>query len=130
MKEDLVFLIVDTNFSPLNPCINCLPLRIYEKVEKLGVKKWSYLGDFGNKDYDMDFPPIIKPVEDRKFIFFSQRIKTQDSNYQNRFISMRSFNSMELWKKNNTLTRSVLKFPIHLQQNIENSTTRLWILQV
>ena len=119
MTEDSIFLILSTNFH----------VRIYEDVEKNGIRKWRYVCDFGQIENDFFFPPVIQPIENGKFIFFPQEIKP---GFHNLVINMTTYNPIELWEINKTLTRSPLELPIDLQDNIEKSTYqhRLWILQM
>ena len=105
-------------------------MKIYEKIEKNEIKEWSYLGSFEKEDYNIFFPPIIKSFGDEKFIFFAQNINKSD--VRNNLKSITFFKLVELWKKNKTLSRSLVEFPIDLRKNIEESTDPiedLWILQ-
>ena len=97
--NDSIFLILSTNFAPWDPCENCRPLRIYENVEKNGIMKWIYFGDFGEREYDFFMLPAILAIENEKFIFFPHEVKPSVSN---RTINMISCKPIELWRKNKT----------------------------
>ena len=129
MTKDSIFLILSTNFSPRDVCENCRSLRIYEDVEKNGIRKWSNVWEFGRTENDIFFPPIIQPIDNGKFILFPQETKPL---FKKRVINMKSFNPIELWEINKTLTRSSLELPIDLRDNIEKSIYhhRVWILQM
>ena len=120
-KNDVIFLII--RLLPQGQYGH--PLRVYEKVEEKGIIKWSFVANFGLKDYDAtSFPPVIQPITDRKFYFFPEEIRTLYTSDLKI-----NFNLLQLWNKNNTLTRSSLKFPTDTRQEIEY-TTYTWILQV
>lgn len=107
--------------------MNCRIMKIYQKIEENGYQEWCYSGNFGNQEIDMFFPPVTKAIEDGKFIFFSQKtMRSREGFFENLTVS----NLIEVWETNETLSRSPLKFPMNLRQNIEYSTNRIWILQV
>ena len=117
LENDSIFLIVSS-----------VPIfYIYEKIEKNGIIKWNYFGDYGQEYLIINLPPIIYPIDDEKFIFFSQ--KTLKPMYDRGW--QMSINPIELWEMNNNWSRSSLKFPTDLRHKIEtNSTRHLWIVQI
>ena len=107
--------------SPLCSFESCRRLKIYEKVENNETMVWEYIGYFGDKEYEMSFPPVIQPIENGKFLIFPQEIKPVKSGFM---LSLSSFN-LEVWERNRTFTRALLEFPIDFPDDFEN----LWILQ-
>ena len=117
MENDSIFLIVSS-----------VPIfYIYEKIEKNGIIKWNYFGDYGQEFLSINLPPIIYPIDDEKFIFFSQNTKKPMFAP----VGPMSISPIELWEINNNSSRSLLKFPTDLRHKIEkNSTNHLWIVQM
>ena len=116
MTNDTIFLMLSCAESPI-----CYGVRIYEFVEKYGTMVWDYRGDRGDRRYGLEFPPVIKSLENGKFILFPQvnfKWKTSNENW--------SFYALEVWDKNKTLTRSPLELPISFPRKIQ----RLWIVQL
>ena len=99
---------------------------IFEYVEENETLKLTHVADFGNRrnGYFLWLPQIIKPMENGKFIFFPREAKIVWQTI--------SFDAIEVWEKNKTLTRSPLELPKDLQDTIDNSTDpfRLWILHM
>ena len=128
MENDTIFLIVstDTFFRENRPS-----LRIFENVETNKAMKWIRIGEFGKSAYDISLPSVIKPIKNKKFIFHPRKIERflRDIG-KNTTFDMKSFKVIELWEKNTTLTRSTLEFPMNLRHNIENFTSKLWIVQL
>ena len=125
-KNDIIFLIIEV-FEFEGGYYNDRILGIYENVEEKGTIKWKHVETFGLMRYNMvpfSFPPVIQPIADRKFIFFPtlSGLLIPSNGTMN-------FDFIELWNKNNTLTRSSIKFPMDLRYNIED-THYIWILQV
>ena len=124
----MIFLIISKTFQfDWEFCTKCRIMKIYQKIEENGYKKWSKCGNIGHQQIDMFFPPVIKAIEDGKFIFFSQKTKRSSTGF---FERLTVSNLLEVWEKNETLSRSLLKFPMNFRQNIEFSTDRIWIIQV
>ena len=87
--------------------------------------KLDYLGNFRDTcnrgNYSMFFPPVIKPIDNGKFIFSPQDRTSIPSLFE-----IRSFDAIEVWEKNKTLTRSPLELPI----NFPSEICGLWIVQL
>ena len=113
MKNDTIFLMLTPAWW------NSHDLRIYENVEKHGTMVWDYLGIFGDPTYRFVFPPVIKSLENGKFIL-SPQVTRQIFN------GNWSFDALEVWAKNETLIRSPVELPINFSQNIPS----LWIVQL
>lgn len=81
----------------------------------------EYLENFSDTCdmYRMVFPPVIHPKENGKFIFSPQ----ETSRIRRQFWS---FDSIEVWEKNTTLTRS----PLELPMNFPREMYSLWIVQL
>ena len=114
MTNDKIFLILSPNGRYF---------KIYEFVEKYMV--WDYLGNLRDSTYKLKFPPVIKSLENGKFILFPQVTKqtwlTTQTSYGNS-----PFNALEVWEKNETLTRSPLELPI----SFPGISQSLWIVQL
>ena len=113
MTKDAIFLMI--------PKRSTRNYRIFEYVEETETRKWRYLANFGNmiKYSSLKLPEVIKPMDNGKFIFFPRETKIRDGGIS-------SFDTIEVWEKNQTLTRSPLKLPI----NITDKTNSFWILQM
>ena len=113
MTKDTIFLMVRQMLAR--------NYRIFEYVEENETLKWNHLADFGNtrNGYStLVAPQIIKPMENGKFIFFSRETQIVRSVF--------SFDAIEVWEKNKTLTRSPLELPI----DFKAETLSFWILQM
>ena len=90
--------------------------------------KLDYLENFratcNRGNYSMFFPPVIKPIDNGKFIFFP-RERTSIESIPSLF-EIRSLDAIELWEKNTTFTRSPLELPINFPSEIYG----LWIAQL
>ena len=94
---------------------------IYEHLEKEGIMEWNYVGNFGGPNQLLFFPPVIKSIENEKFIFYPRETTTENFYYE-----ITCSENLELWEKNENLTRSTLEFPINIPPTISN----VWILQL
>ena len=112
MTNDTIFLMLY-----YADCPTCYDYRIYEFVEKYGTMVWDFLGIFGDPSYSLVFPPVIKSLENGKFLLFPQ-VTWQTSNG--------NFDVLEVWEKNETLIRSPLGLPISFPWKIQS----LWIVQL
>ena len=98
---------------------SCPRFEIYEYVEKNGTMELDKLGNYRDTCYRMFFPPVITPMENGKFIFSPQEtMRIPRQNW--------SFDPIEVWEKNETLTRSTLELPINFPREIYS----LWIVQL
>ena len=79
----------------------------------------DYLGNFRDTCYSMFFPPVIIAMENEKFIFSPQETRRISSGNW-------SFDAIEVWGKNTTLTRSPIELPINFPREIQT----LWIVQL
>ena len=94
----------DTIFLLLSEFSSCPRYRIYEYVD--GYMKLDYLGDFRNTCYRMVFSPLINAMENGRFIF--SPLMMQYSREPLLKTEPWSFDAIEVWEKNITLTRSPL----------------------
>ena len=99
----------------------CRRLRIYQYIVKNESMVLDYLENFRDtcNMYRMVFPPVIHPNENGKFIFSPQ----ETSQIRRQFWS---FDAIEVWEKNTTLTRSPSELPI----NFPREMFSLWIVQL
>ena len=96
---------------------------IFEYVEENETLKLTHVADFGNtrNGYNtLVLPQVIKPMENGKFIFFPREAQIVESTM--------SFDAIEVWEKNKTLTRSPLELPINFTAEIWKQS--FWILQM
>lgn len=118
-----------SSFSPLCPFINmCRRFQIYERIEKYETMQWNYIGYFGDKEYEMSFPPVIQPIEKGKFIVFPQEVKHKrdEIDVEGLNVYNHPVNPLEVWEKNRTFIRSHLNCTMDFPNYVEN----LWILQM
>ena len=100
------------------------PYSIHELLEDKGVMKWNKLANFGSKKYLMTFPEIIRPMENGEFIFFPRRTRSSDAE-DSSFDDL-IFYSVEFWEKNQRISRTPMKLPLNLTDDLET----LWIFQL
>ena len=101
--------------------------NIYVLVEDNGEMKWNYLTKFDWRQSMTNFPKIIAPMNNEKFILYSQwnRISEREffANYTLSYI-------MEFWDIDQNFNRS------HIVQNellgflVTNNLEKLWIFQL
>jgi len=115
-----------SSVSPLCPIFQiCYRFEIYERIEKYETMEWDYIGYFGDKEYEMSFPPVIQPIEKGKFIVFPQEIKDK-RNAEETNVLNHPVNPLEVWEKKRTFIRSLLECPMDFPNYVET----LWILQM
>ena len=115
MTKDTIYLMVsqmrDRNYG------------IFEYVEENETLKLTHLADFGNKRNGYNtlvLPQVIKPMENGKFIFFPREAQIVRETI--------SFDAIEVWENNKTLTRSPLELPTNFTAEIWKQS--FWILQM
>ena len=118
--NDSIFIILSTMYGE-----NYGLYSIYEYVENNGLMKWSYIGNFGDREYYFIMPPVIQSIESGKLFFFPLATIVSGAYLE---INMKFVNPIELWMKNKTLTRSLFAFSKDLRPNEE--TFALLILQI
>ena len=121
MTKDTIFLMIS----------NVHDYGVFEYVEENETLKLTHVADFAstwNGYSTLVLPQVIKPMENGKFIFFPRETQIVQWIITNRFKSTISFDAIEVWEKNKTLTRSPLELPINFTAEIWKQS--FWILQM
>ena len=121
-RNDSIFLLaINTRISGFTSG----PYEIYELVQERSVMIWKNFAKYGHIKYEMEFPKIITPMKNGKFVFFPQKnskVFWEDESY---------LNFIEIWKKNDTLSKSSMVLPSNLTNDSQfSSWTRKWIFQL